>query len=119
MGPLTDCVKAVDVEACGTPVSYVDLLQGVIRAVGQDDLHGHHAGLVQTWLPGEVVLSGQTFSRHVVKQLVGFNRAKGWSGDLEGRQRENVCSSSEDANNAKKLNEWWLKRCLKSQMHPC
>ena len=53
---LTDSVKAVDVEARWAPVSYMDLLQAVVRAVGQYNLHGHHAGLVQTRLPGEMIL---------------------------------------------------------------
>lgn len=43
---LTNGVEAVNVEAGWTPVSYVDLLQAVVRAVDQRELHIHHARLV-------------------------------------------------------------------------
>lgn len=82
---LTDGVKAVDVEACWASVSYVDLLQAVVGAVGQYDLHSHHTGLVQTGLPREMVLGRQTLPCHMVKQFIGFHGAEWWSGDLEGR----------------------------------
>ena len=80
--PLTNGVETVDVEARWVSVSYVDLLQAVVGAVGQRDLHRHHTGLVQARLPGEMVPGGQPFPRHVVKQLVGFHGAERWSGDL-------------------------------------
>lgn len=92
---LTDSVEAVDAEARWAPVSYVDLLQDVVRAVGQYDLHHHHTGLVQTRLSGEMVLRRQTFSCHVVKQLVGFHRTEGRSGDLEGHGGDDISYTDE------------------------
>lgn len=53
---LTNSVKAVDAETGWTSFSYMDLLQAVVRVVAEYDLHGHHAGLVQTGLPWELVL---------------------------------------------------------------
>lgn len=91
---LTNGVKAVDVQACRALVSYMDLLQGVVWAVGQYDLYCNHTGLVQTWLPGEMVLGRQTFSCHMVKQLIGFQRAKRWSGDLEGHIKQGYTTGS-------------------------
>lgn len=85
---LTDGVEAVDAQARGASVSDVDFLQAVVWAVGQYDLYSHHTGLVQTGLPGEMVLGRQTFSSHMVKQLVGFHRAKRWSGDLERSRKK-------------------------------
>lgn len=76
MEELTDGVKAVDVEVRWAPVSDMDLLQAVVRVVGQNELHRDHARLEQTWLPGEMVLGRQSFSCHVMKQLVGFHRPK-------------------------------------------
>lgn len=84
----TNGVKAVDVEAGWTLLSYMDLLQEVVRVVGQYDLNGHHAGLVQTGLPREVVLGRQTFSRHVVKQLVGRHGPERWNGHLKGEKND-------------------------------
>lgn len=78
----------MDVEGSRASVSYMDLFQAVVRAVGQYDLHSNHTGLVQTGLPGEMVLSRQALSSHVVKQLVGFHRAKGWRVDLQRNMRE-------------------------------
>lgn len=110
---LTNGVKAVDVQACRAPVSYMDLLQGVVWAVGQYDLYCNHTGLVQTWLPGEMVLGWQTFSCHMVKQLIGFQRAKRWSGDLERHIKQGYTTGSkygffwshfEKTNNADKKN---------------
>lgn len=85
---LTDSVKAVDVKAGRAPLAYVNLLQAVVRVVGQCDLHRHHAGLVQAGLPGEMVLGRQTFARHVVKQLVGFHGAERRGGNLVGREQK-------------------------------
>lgn len=78
----------MDVEAGRAPLAYVNLLQAVVRVVGQCDLHRHHAGLVQAGLPGEMVLGRQTFARHVVKQLVGFHGAERRGGDLVGENKK-------------------------------
>lgn len=53
---LTNSVKALNVETGGTSLSYMDLLQAVVRVVGEYDLYGYHTGLVQTGLPWELVL---------------------------------------------------------------
>lgn len=84
----TNGVKAVDVEAGWTLLSYMDLLQAVVRVVGQYDLNGHHTGLVQTGLPCELVLGWQTFSRHVVKQLVGRHGPERRNGHLKGERHQ-------------------------------
>lgn len=86
--PLTNGVKAVDVQAGRAALPYMDLLQGVVRVVGQYDLHRHHAGLVQTWLSGEMVLGRQPFSRHVVQQLVGFYRTERRRRDLNRQTKK-------------------------------
>ncbi len=85
---LTDGVKAVDVKARWASLSYMNLLKAVFWAVGQCHLYSHHTGLVQTGLSGEMVLGWQTFSCHVVKQLIGFHGAEGWSGNLEGHMKD-------------------------------
>lgn len=90
---LTNGVKAVDIKACGVSAAYVDLLQVVVRAVGQHELYGHHAGLVQTRLPGEVVFSWETFSCHMVQQLIGFHESKSGSGDLEEIEKTEINSN--------------------------
>lgn len=92
---LTNGVEAVDVEAGWVSgFSYVNLLQAVVWVVGQYDLYSHHTGLVQARLPREMVLGRQTFPCHMVKQLVGFDGAESWSGDLAGeteRRGVNLC----------------------------
>lgn len=85
----TNRVKAVNVEAGWTFLSYMDLLQAVVRVVGQYDLDGHHTGLVQTGLSGELVFGGKAFSCHVVKQFVGLHVTKRCSGDLKGKTSVN------------------------------
>lgn len=86
---LTNSVKAVKVETGWTSLSYVDLLQAVVWVVGQYDLDGHHTGLVQARLSWELVLGGETFPCHVVKQFVGLHGAKRCGGDLEGKTSVN------------------------------
>lgn len=86
---LTNSVKAVNVETGWTSLSYMDLLQAVVRVVGQYDLDGHHTGLVQTGLSWELVLGRKASSCHVVKQFVSLHGPKRCRVDLKGNTSVN------------------------------